>query len=109
MVMRGALVLALLVVAWPVEAKLPRNAAARQAFVRGTACPETGVNRLPCPGWVIDHVVPLCAGGDDAPGNMQWQTVEEARAKDRDERRMCRALRARPARGEASGFGGSGR
>jgi 5-methylcytosine-specific restriction endonuclease McrA len=35
---------------------------------------------------VIDHVVPLSRGGADAPSNMQWQTVREAKAKDKWER-----------------------
>jgi len=33
------------------------------------------------PGYVVDHVVPLCAGGADAPSNMQWQSVEEAKVR----------------------------
>lgn len=35
------------------------------------------------PGYVIDHVVPLKRGGADAPRNMQWQTIEAAKAKDK--------------------------
>jgi hypothetical protein len=38
-----------------------------------------------CPGYVIDHLVPLKRGGADAPGNMQWQTIQAAKAKDRVE------------------------
>ena len=38
------------------------------------------------PGYVIDHVRPLSRGGSDTPGNMQWQTREEGRAKDHIER-----------------------
>ena len=34
-------------------------------------------------GYVIDHIVPLKRGGADAPGNMQWQTKDAAKAKDR--------------------------
>jgi hypothetical protein len=35
------------------------------------------------PGYVIDHIVPLKRGGCDTPENMQWQTREEAREKDK--------------------------
>jgi hypothetical protein len=40
-------------------------------------------------GYVVDHIVPLECGGADAPSNMQWQTVQEAKIKDRTERN-CR-------------------
>ena len=48
---------------------------------------------MPCPGYIIDHVTPLCAGGSDKPTNMQWQTVADAKAKDRIEREQCRVRR----------------
>lgn len=35
------------------------------------------------PGYVIDHIIPLKRGGCDSVENMQWQTVEDAKAKDR--------------------------
>jgi 5-methylcytosine-specific restriction endonuclease McrA len=43
------------------------------------------------PGHVVDHVVPLACGGADAPSNMQWQSTEEGKAKDKTERRGCSA------------------
>jgi hypothetical protein len=52
-------------------------------------CPSTGKTRGACPGYVVDHVTPLCAGGADRPSNMQWQTVSAAKIKDRDERAQC--------------------
>jgi len=67
----------------PAFAKRQRSAVARHAFVKSNPCPATGRARLPCPGYVIDHVVPLKRGGPDAPSNMQWQTKSEAKAKDR--------------------------
>ena len=74
---------------------LPRSAAARAEFKRLQPCPATGQRRGACPGYVIDHIRPLCAGGPDTPANMQWQTVEDAKAKDRDERRECSKRRRR--------------
>jgi hypothetical protein len=44
---------------------------------------------------VVDHIVPLCAGGADAPQNMQWQSAAEAKAKDKLERSQCAELRKR--------------
>jgi hypothetical protein len=32
----------------------------------------------------------LCAGGADDAANMQWQSVEDAKIKDRAEREQCR-------------------
>ena len=40
-------------------------------------------------GYVVDHIIPLECGGSDTPSNMQWQTVQEAKIKDRTERK-CR-------------------
>lgn len=77
------------------SAATPRSAAARLEFQRHHPCPSTGERRGACPGHVIDHVNPLCAGGPDAASNMQWQTIAEALAKDAEERKLCRELRAR--------------
>jgi hypothetical protein len=43
--------------------------------------PATGLSTGACPGYVIDHVVPLKRGGADSPENMQWQTIEERRRR----------------------------
>ena len=70
-----------------------RDSGQRAAFVRQHHCPATGKARGPCPGWVVDHIVPLCAGGADAPGNMQWQRKAKSKLKDKQEWAQCRALR----------------
>lgn len=67
-----------------------RSAAQRAAFVREHPCPATGQPHGPCPGYVVDHITPLCAGGRDAPDNMQWQTIEAGKLKDKEERAQCR-------------------
>lgn len=77
----------------PAEASESRSYRAKRDFRLENPCPATGKAKGPCPGYVVDHVVPLCAGGPDAPSNMQWQAVAEAKRKDADERRGCRALK----------------
>jgi hypothetical protein len=69
--------------------RIKRSAAARREFKRLHLCPSTGKPTGACPGYVIDHIDPLQCGGPDVPRNMQWQTREEAKEKDRDER-SCR-------------------
>jgi hypothetical protein len=64
--------------------RIQRSAAARHAFARQTGFPKGR------PGYVIDHIVPLACGGPDAPSNMQWQTVADAKLKDKSERAHCR-------------------
>lgn len=63
--------------------RIPRSREARDQFLRRSGYPHGR------PGYVVDHIVPLCAGGADASSNMQWQTVEEAKVKDRQERTEC--------------------
>lgn len=71
-------------------AKTYRDPAQRRAFVQSHPCPSTGKTKGRCPGYVVDHVKPLCAGGPDRPSNMQWQGVQEAKDKDRLERQQCK-------------------
>lgn len=70
-----------------------RDPKQRAEFKRANPCPATGKGTGACPGYVMDHIRPLCAGGPDTPANMQWQTVAEAKEKDRLEARECRELR----------------
>jgi len=65
------------------DGRIKRSEAAKQAFERQTGHPN---------GWeghVVDHIIPLACGGADEPSNMQWQTTEEAKAKDKVERKGC--------------------
>jgi hypothetical protein len=97
MIRAAALALAC-ILAWSYADGEPikRSTSAKRAFQKATPCPATDEPRGACPGYVIDHVVPLCAGGPDTPANMQWQTITEAREKDKDEVAKCRALRKAP-------------
>lgn len=66
-----------------------RSYAAKADFKRQNPCPETGQPRGRCPGWEIDHVVPLKCGGDDLPSNMQWLTIIDHKEKTRREAPLC--------------------
>jgi hypothetical protein len=82
----GALVMSSSCVA---RGHIHRSHAVTHAFERSHPCPSTGLPHGSCPGYVIDHIKPLCAHGPDAISNMQWQTIADGKAKDRLERQMC--------------------
>src|SRR5437016_5402170 len=63
--------------------RIRRSAQARHAFMIQRGYPHGR------PGYVIDHIVPLACGGADTPSNMQWQTMADAKAKDKIERLHC--------------------
>jgi hypothetical protein len=65
------------------KGRIARSEAARHAFEVQTGYPHGRK------GYVVDHVRALACGGADAPSNMQWQTIEAAKAKDRVERVGC--------------------
>jgi len=66
------------------NSKIERNEEAKLQFMRQSGYAHGRK------GYVVDHVVPLACGGADAPSNMQWQTAEEAKAKDKWERNGCK-------------------
>jgi hypothetical protein len=67
------------------KGRIARSATAKRDFQKSHPCPSTGRTTGACKGYVIDHVVPLKRRGADSPSNMQWQTVQAAKAKDKVE------------------------
>lgn len=92
MLQTAKIVATLFVVAWPIYsyAKIPRSAAVKREFQRENPCPSTGKPRGKCPGFQVDHVIPLKCDGPDTPANMQWLTIQDHKAKTRREARWCR-------------------
>jgi hypothetical protein len=87
-----------LLAAAPAADATERDPHQRALFMKKHPCPANGNTRGACPGYVVDHIKPLCAGGADRPSNRQWQTREEAKIKDRREREICRSHKVRTAR-----------
>src|SRR5262245_13178564 len=69
---RGAVLLLAGMLALPAFGKTHRDPAVAREFQREHPCPSNGKATGACPGYVKDHIKPLCAGGRDDTSNMQW-------------------------------------
>lgn len=78
------------------DGTIRRSSWVREKFRQVHPCPVTGLTTGPCPGWAVDHVIPLVCGGCDSVNNMQWlpatiKSGPEPDDKDRWEQRVyCR-------------------
>jgi len=61
--------------------RIKRSSSAKHQFEKKTGYPHGRA------GYVVDHVIPLSKGGCDCPDNMQWQTIQDAKEKDKWERK----------------------
>ena len=61
------------------DARIARSHGVTAEFQRHNPCPATGERSGGCKGYVIDHVF----GGADDPSKMKWQTISDAKAKDK--------------------------
>ena len=79
------------------DGSIKRRADVLSVFRKIHPCPVTGKTSGACPGWSIDHIIPLASCGCDAVRNLQWlpneiKSAAGIHAKDRWERRVytCR-------------------
>jgi hypothetical protein len=84
------LLLALSLVCTLAHARDPKEV---YAFRSAQPCPANGSKHGACPGYVVDHLRPLCSGGPDRPDNMAWSTLAFSRLKDREEDKLCASMR----------------
>lgn len=73
--------------------RIARSTTQVNNFKKTNPCPANGKTKGSCPGYVVDHIKPLCACGPDTPANMQWQTLAQSKAKDKLEVAECKALK----------------
>jgi hypothetical protein len=66
------------------KGRFVRSASGKHAFEVQSGYPKGR------PGYVVDHIKPLACGGVDTPSNMQWQTVADAKVKEKVELAGCR-------------------
>lgn len=75
------------------DGKIHRSRAVLRDYQAIHPCPSTGQTTGPCPGWALDHVIPLACGGCDAVENLQWlktsiKSCGGSECKDRWERKI---------------------
>jgi len=78
------------------DGAIARSRDVARSFRRANPCPDgpDKGSKTRCAGYVLDHVVPLCAGGSDTVDNLMWQTKADGAAKDRAEVALCRWIAA---------------
>lgn len=54
------------------DGSIRRRADVLRAFRKAHPCPSTLRTTGSCPGWSMNHVIPLACGGCDAVSNLQW-------------------------------------
>jgi hypothetical protein len=77
------LIFAACIVANVAKAETVRHPSTVRAFKHLHPCPSTSKKTGPCPDFVVDHILPLDCNGPDSVLNMQWQSVEDGKLKDR--------------------------
>ena len=70
------------------DGSIHRRSAVIAVYRHEHPCPVTGKITGACPGWAINHVVPLACGGCDAVSNMMWMRNDVKKIVDGYERKI---------------------
>lgn len=65
-----------------------RRQAVINAFWAQNICPSTLKYAAPCPGWALNHIIPLACGGRDAVNNLFKMQVSTKKLIDAIERKV---------------------
>ena len=74
------------------KGKINRSQTVLRHFVKVFPCPANLREATSCPGWAIDHTIPLADGGCDSIANLTWlpkeiKSCSSTTCKDRWERK----------------------
>jgi len=76
-----------------VDGSISRSPRVLSKFQKAFPCPLTNKRSGTCPGFVKDHIRPLCSGGQDSVANLKWSEVGYSKLRDVQELRLCHALK----------------
>lgn len=84
-----------------VSGVIVRSSAVITAFRKHHPCPSTALSTGPCPGWSINHIIPLACGGCDAVANLVYapnsiKTCSDPHCIDRYERKISASTPPQP-------------
>ena len=65
-----------------------RSHTVMSAYRKAHPCPATGLYKGACPGWALNHSVPLACGGCDAVSNLMWMRNDAKLIVDSYERKI---------------------
>jgi len=73
--------------------EIQRSRLVLKEFQKIHPCPSTGLTTGACPGWALNHTIPLACGGCDSVSNLDWMPDEikscaEPWCRDRWERKV---------------------
>lgn len=76
-----------------ITGKIVRSSHTLVEFQHVIPCPVTLKEVGACHGYVKDHIIPLCAGGQDSVANLKWSEHGYSLFRDKQERELCRQLK----------------
>jgi hypothetical protein len=72
---------------------IKRSASEVYKFRKTNPCPATSKITGSCPGYQVEHTIPLCACGPDKVANMTWMATAEHKIKTKVDVKNCAALK----------------
>lgn len=76
-----------------INGSISRSPLVLSQFQKAFPCPVTNKRSGACPGFVKDHIRPLCSGGHDSVENLKWSETGYSKLRDVQEWKLCNSLK----------------